>query len=112
MTRRYVLVDWLQGVLKVVISDLAAEEGAGLDREAVVQSRPDAGVVGSCPQVVCRCEVPRHRQVWRALDVDVEPIGPEEVRRLGMCCRSIRSTVKGLPSSKPGTGPGSRDDLT
>ena len=72
---RYVLAEWLAGVLKVVVGYLAAEEGAGLYREAVVQACPDAGVVRFGPEVVCGCEVPRHREAWRALDVDVEVIG-------------------------------------
>ena len=114
------------GVVEVVVGDLATEERAGLDGEAVVQARPHPGVVGLCPQVVGGREISRDREARRALDVHVDLIGPEEprehlgdrrrdrrVRRwvLGVVRRHHERTpaglptVSGLPSSKPGTGP-------
>src|SRR5262249_59014796 len=74
------LAGWLEGVLEVVVGDLTAEQRARLDGEAVVQARPDAGVVGLCAQVVCGCEVPRYQEARRALDVDVALIDAEELR--------------------------------
>lgn len=103
------LAGWLEGVLEVVVGDLAAEERPGLDGEAVVQARPDAGVVGIFLKVVGGCEVSRHREARRALDVDVQLIGPEEVREhLGdrRGDRGVRGWVLGV-RARMGTRGGS-----
>src|SRR5262249_54860006 len=64
----------MERMVEVVVRHLTAEKRAGLDREAVVQASPDAGVVGLRTQVVRGREVPRHREARRPLDVDVELI--------------------------------------
>src|SRR5690349_1051422 len=66
-------------VAEVVVGDLTSEGRSGLDREAVVQPAPDAGVADLGAEVVRGCEMPCLVEAGLALDVDVDRVGAEEV---------------------------------
>ena len=73
-----VLAAAAEALVEVVVGDRASQSRAGLDREAVVQAAPDAGVADLGAQVVRGREVARLIEGWLALDVDVDRVRAEE----------------------------------